>query len=81
MWCHPKPKLLYLLWEKWRQVRTNELGRMPGLGQLWSWQLRVFTNRRERRGFQSEVLPEEAEGSEPPSPDQRPAEQQTTSKH
>lgn len=29
-WCHPKPNLLYLFWEKWRQVQPNEFGRMPG---------------------------------------------------
>lgn len=29
-WRHPKPKLLYLFWEKWRQVQPNEFGRMPG---------------------------------------------------
>lgn len=40
-----------------------------GLWQLWSWQLLVFTNRRESECFQSMMLPEEAENSDQSSPD------------
>lgn len=46
------------------------LGGCRGLWQRLSWQLLVFTNRRERECIQSKMLPEEAENSDQPSPDQ-----------
>ena len=55
------------------------LGGCRGLWQIWSWQLLVFTNRRESETFQSEMLPEEAGNSDQPSPAQDLTEQQTTS--
>jgi hypothetical protein len=52
--CHRKvyrlkPQLLYLFWENQRQVQPNEFGKMPGLWQLLSWQLLVFTDRGEQK--------------------------------
>jgi hypothetical protein len=44
-----KPQLLYLFWENQRQVQPNEFGKMPGLWQLLSWQLLVFTDRGEQK--------------------------------
>lgn len=46
------------------------LGGCPGLWQLWSWQLLIFTTRSERESSQSEMRPEEAGNSQQPSPDQ-----------
>lgn len=39
------PTAFYLFRGNWRQVQPNEVGKMPGLWQLQSWQLPVFAKR------------------------------------
>lgn len=69
-WCLPRPKLLYLFWENWRQVQPNESGRLPGpVAALELAAACIYKHERARR-FQGETLPEAAENSDQPSPDQ-----------
>lgn len=52
---------LDLFRENWRQVQPYEVGKMPGLWQLQSWQLPVFANRGWRK--EGERAKEQERGS------------------